>query len=46
MDALTLTRMIERGESMPTNERRTEITIRTHCANATSVRLDASTWVD
>jgi hypothetical protein len=46
MSALTLMRTIGRGEPTPVNERRAEITILTRCANAASVRLDASSWVD
>jgi hypothetical protein len=46
MSALTLARMVGRWEPTPVIERRAEITILTRCANAASVRLDASTWVD
>ena len=43
MTALTLSRMVEQWHPTPVDKRRAEIPILDHCANAASVRLDAST---
>jgi hypothetical protein len=47
MSAQSLVRFVaERGVPVPVHERRAEVTILDRVANAASVRVDASTWIE